>query len=279
MAEPLSSVIRDTDADWRKIGDSQPFWGVLTHPEYLRENINAEHRAAFYATGMRFIASVVAEFERITAIPFRAESALDFGCGTGRLTEAMTAYSSKVVGYDISPGMLQEARASGTGKAGYTDQLPDGPFEWINSYIVFQHIPPERGLPLLQQLLARLAPAGFVSLHFTIYRDSLHVVPSKPRPKRAYRGWRRIFRPSPPFLRPSPPPDDITAANDHPCGTVLMFDYDLNRLCEALHSFGIERLHLVHENHGGHHGVKIFGRRKLMTTRQAECGGLPTTLS
>ena len=47
-----------------------------------------------------------------------------------------------------------------------------------------------------------------------------------------------------------------------PIGTVLMYDYDLNRLCEAFHRFGIEHMCLAHEDHGGHHGVKIFGQRK-----------------
>src|ERR1700722_825896 len=247
MAKSLSPIARDTDADWQEIGRSQPFWGVFTHPEFRRENINAESLAALYATGVDFIASVIAEFERIAGAPFHARTALDFGCGTGRLTEAMIAYSDKAIGYDISPGMLQEARARCAGNATYTDQLPEGLFDWINSFIVFQHIPPERGFALVEQLLTRLAPGGFVSLHFTIYRE---VVPlpspeSKHRPARS--GWRGLLRP---FFRASFPA--------LPIGTVLMYDYDLNRLCEVFHRFGIEHMCLAHEDHGGHHGVKIF---------------------
>lgn len=253
MANFQPPIARDTDADWREIGRSQPFWGVLTRPEFRPENINANSLADFYATGVAFIASVAAEFERIAGVPFHADKALDFGCGTGRLTEAMAAYADEITGYDISPGMLQEARKHGAGKAVYTEQLPEGPFNWINSFIVFQHIPPERGFALLEQLLERLAPSGFVSLHFTIYRDAIHSPKVESKPKNV--GWRGRLRRLRPLLRPllpAPPP-----------GTVLMYDYDLNRLCEALHRFGLERIYLVHTDHGGHHGVQIFGRRQV----------------
>jgi SAM-dependent methyltransferase len=243
--------MRDTDADWQEIGRSQPFWGVLTDPKFRLENITTESLATFYASGVDFIASVIAEFERIAGAPFHVGAALDFGCGTGRLTEAMATYSDKAIGYDISPGMLQEARANSAGNAIYTDQLPESPFDWINSFIVFQHIPPERGFALLEQLLARLAPAGFISLHFTIYRDVVHLPSAESKHKPSLMAWRSIMRR---FLRAlsSPPPT----------GTILMYEYDLNQLCEAFHRFGIEHMWLAHENHGGHHGVKIFGQRK-----------------
>jgi predicted O-methyltransferase YrrM len=46
--------------------------------------------------------------------------------------------------------------------------------DWVNSYIVFQHIPPERGLRILWGLLSVLAPGGWVSLHFNVFRDGRH---------------------------------------------------------------------------------------------------------
>jgi SAM-dependent methyltransferase len=227
---------RDTDADWRKIGDTEPHWGVITQPEFLSENLTEDNVAAFYASGVDFMAYTVQALRAVTDWPVWAASALDFGCGVGRLTEAMTAYADKVVGYDISPGMLAQARAHGAGKATYVDVLPDGPFDWINSYIVFQHIPPERGMELLRALLQRLKLGGLVSLQFTIYRDAIHTwVPTEgvvedPR---------------------------LTL----PVGVVSMFDYDLGQLCEAFNRAGILRLVLEHEDQGGHHAVRIYGRK------------------
>src|SRR6185503_17985283 len=160
---------RNTDADWRRLGETDPYWGVISHPNYRQENLSAQHLADFYSTGAPFMAQLVRDLERVTgAAP--GGRALDFGCGVGRLTETMADHAREVVGYDIAPGMLALARARG-GRATYVAELPDGPFDWINSFIVFQHIPPHRGLEFLETLLARLAPGGAISLHFTVWRS------------------------------------------------------------------------------------------------------------
>jgi SAM-dependent methyltransferase len=186
--------------------------------------------------------------QRLTAIAGQAPAgpALDFGCGTGRLAEAMTAHVSSVTGYDISPGMLAKARERG--KATYVDALPDGPFGWINSFIVFQHIPPARGLDLIADLMARLAPGGMISLQLTIWREA-HLVPAPPAP--APRFLRRLLRGL--LRRPGPP-----AA---PPGAIMMYDYELSAVTQVLHRAGVEELTLIHTDHGGHHGVIVLGRK------------------
>lgn len=44
--------------------------------------------------------------------------ALDFGCGTGRVTKLLLALGYQVTGYDISPGMLAQARQRLAGQPG-----------------------------------------------------------------------------------------------------------------------------------------------------------------
>ena len=233
---------RDTDADWRELGATQPYWGVLTHPDYRTENLTPANLEAFYASGGEYIGDVVRRLKVITGKPARGR-ALDFGCGTGRLAEAMTAYAKTVTGFDISPGMLAEARKRG-GKATYVDALPDGPFDWINSFIVFQHIPPERGLKLIEDLAARLAPGGLVSLHVTIWREA-HL---KERPAR---GLRRLVRP---LIR-------RWRLARLPAGTIRMYDYDLSAVTERLNRAGVGEVSLVPTDHGGHHGVILLGQK------------------
>jgi len=239
---------RDTDADWREIGRSLPYWGVLTQDRFRKANLGAEDIAAFYATGIQHMSAVAAAFAPFAGTPFHVDSALDFGCGTGRLAEAMLAYAGHVTGYDISPGMLAQARSRAS-RATYTNELPDGPFGWINSFIVFQHIPPARGMALLDKLLARLAPGGFISLHFTLYRDGAAENPDTGRLRHIPPGPRLLIRRALRRFR-----------SNAPVGQVSMYDYDLTRIVEVLNRAGITRLSLVHDNHGGHHGAKIFGR-------------------
>jgi SAM-dependent methyltransferase len=237
-----SLLTRDTDADWRELGAKDPYWGVISHPRYHRENLTPDALDEFYASGTAHIDAVAAKLGWLTGrLP--TGRALDFGCGVGRLTEAMTRYAQRVTGYDISPGMLELARGR-NGRASYVGELPEGPFDWINSFIVFQHIPPERGLAILGQLLARLAPDGVVSLHFTIWREQAHVWP-------AWTGWRRLASP---ILK-------WRWRRRLQVGQILMFDYELSQVVCHLDEAGVSDIHLMPTNHGGHHGVIVLGRK------------------
>ena len=233
---------RDTDADWRELGATQPYWGVLTHPDYRTENLTPANLEAFYASGGEYISDIVRRLKAATGKPAGGR-ALDFGCGAGRLTEAMTAYARSVTGFDISPGMLAEARKRG-GKATYVDALPEGPFDWINSFIVLQHIPPDRGLALIEDLLARLAPGGLISLHVTVWREAHLKEPSAGGLKRLLRPLVRRWR-----------------VAQLPKGTIRMYDYDLSQVVERLNRAGVGELSLVATDHGGHHGVILLGMK------------------
>ena len=242
MATPARSQDRDTDADWRELGATQPFWGVLTHADYRTENLTPANLEAFYASGDQYIADVVRRLKAATGKQ-PGGRALDFGCGTGRLAEAMTRYAREVTGYDISPGMLAQARKR-NGKATYVDALPAGPFDWINSFIVFQHVPPARGLALIEDLLARLAPGGLISLHVTVWRED-HLKPQQGS------GLRRLVRPLLHRWRLA----------RLPTGAIRMYDYDLSEVIERLNRAGVAELSLAPTDHGGHHGVILLGRK------------------
>jgi SAM-dependent methyltransferase len=230
-------AIRDTDADWRQLGATQPYWGVITQPDYRTENLTPATLEAFYASGRGDIEGLVGKLEQVTGSRPRGR-ALDFGCGAGRLTEAMCAYAGDVTGYDVSPGMLEKARARG-GRAAYTKELPAGPFDWINSFIVFQHIPPERGLGLMGDLFRRLAPGGHISLQVTIWREPRLAEP---------RSWAPVRRVLEPLRSPA-------------VGAIHMYDYDLSQVVKLLNQAGVAELTLVATDHGGHHGVIILGRK------------------
>jgi len=242
----MSGAVRDTDDDWREIGAKEPYWGVLSDDRFAQRNIDAAAIDEFYASGRSDIDTLV---ERASALlgPWRKPAhALDFGCGAGRLSLAMTQWASLVTGFDISPGMLEVARrrAGDRSDLRFTHQWPDGPFDWINSYIVFQHIPPVRGLEILDGLLERLAEDGVVTLHFTFYRDAAL---RRPRTRTGLvRALRRV----------------LGRTAEPRVGSISMFDYDLDAVAERLNRHGIERVLLIHTDHGGHHGAHVIGRRE-----------------
>lgn len=239
---------RDTDADWRELGRSQPYWGVLSHPDFLAENITPERIEAFYASGKAYIGEIAGKLERETGAK-PSGRALDFGCGVGRLAEAMADYATEVTGVDISPGMLELARGRG-GRATYSEEVPPGPFDWINSFIVFQHIPPDRGEAIIEDLLSRLAMGGAVSLQITAWRDDVHQWPKET-------GWRRHFGSQ--RLQ--------QWVNGLPVGQILMYDYDFSRILRLFNQAGVEEMRLISTNHDGHHGAIILGRKTAEPNR------------
>ncbi|HXA41098.1 MAG TPA: class I SAM-dependent methyltransferase [Phenylobacterium sp.] len=233
---------RDTDADWRELGETEPYWAVLSHPDFRSERLTPEGIESFYQSGPPYIATLAEALKAMTGA-YPSGRALDFGSGVGRLAEAMTAYAGEVTGVDISPGMLALARARGS-KVTYADRIPDGPFDWINSFIVFQHIPPPRGEAIIEELLSKLSPGGVVSLQIIVWRD-------KNREWPAETGWRKLIAGQ---LRRK-------RVRELPVGQILMYDYDLSRVVRLLNLAGIEEIRLVSTNHDGHHGFIILGQK------------------
>ncbi|KDP95600.1 hypothetical protein ER13_15265 [Brevundimonas sp. EAKA] len=239
------STPRDTDADWEEIGRTNPYYGVLTDQRFKSDNLTEEALADFFRTGVE---GVEYEANRLRARypDFAPKSALDFGCGVGRLTRALAVVTGDTFGVDISDSMLAEARRNVPAGATFGRDLPDRAFDWIVSQIVFQHIPPERGYPLLKALMARLAPGGFVTLQFALYRDPRHA--SVP-------GGRIVMGED--FTTVS----NVKALRNLAKGEMVMFDYDLTVISAILFAAGVTDIELSHTDHGGFHGASVRGRR------------------
>lgn len=239
---------RDTTRDWQIIGASEPYFGVLTNPRFYRRNLDEASLQEFWLSGQGDVQNCTETIKRVLLADFAPRRALDFGCGVGRLTRAMARVARHVVGFDVSPGMLAEARRHEHPNVEFAEVLPDGVFDWINSLIVFQHIPTARGYELFDELLDRLAPGGVISVHVTIFRD-----------QRALPALLDLL------LDGVWDGSNLRVLDDKPppAGHMMIFDYDLNRLLSAAIRRGIGSFYLEHSDHGGCHGVILYGRRRL----------------
>ena len=92
-------------AVYEKLGAEEPFYAVLTYDEFKRANLDV---AEFFRTGeelvqrrMQAIAGQQIEVDRTRA--------LDFGCGVGRLTNALAPHFDEVIGVDVSSTMVENA--------------------------------------------------------------------------------------------------------------------------------------------------------------------------
>jgi len=243
---------RDTDADWVEIGKAQPFFGVLSNEKYLAQNLDDEAVAEFYESGRADISSTIAKLSQMQGRPFTSNAAIDFGCGTGRLSLAMARHSSVVHGVDVSPAMLevaaQQAGRSGITNVKFVRSIPDVEVDWVNSLIVFQHIPPRRGINLLEELLRHLRPGGAISLQLTFFKDRSHMG--------------ELQRDLAEYRYDGESVQLLTTAQDNPPGAMTMYDYDLNAVLSTVFMSGIGELVVHHTNHSGCHGVYLFGFRE-----------------
>ena len=238
--------MRDTDLDWQKIAETTPYFGVFTKPEYV--NPTPEALRELFKSGEVDIAHYLSMLRHVFGV-FEPKSALDFGCGVGRLTIPLAKAAGRATGIDVADGMIALARkhcAEARVAVEFYKSIPaDQKFDWVNSHIVLQHIPPARGYDILGDLWRCVAPGGAFNVHVTIYRDARH--------QGELTRELRVCR----F-------DGDTAVNygqsDWESQQISMYDYDLSRVLSCLD--GNDALYMERVDHGGCHGVRIYARKK-----------------
>lgn len=165
-----------TDAAWEAWGQLDPYYGVVSHQNFRKERL-AENRDLFFSDGQRVMANRLARYEGVFGRLPRGR-ALDFGCGVGRLALPLADAFDEVVGLDIAPSMLVEARrnAAEAGASNVVFALSDddltgapGGFDFVHSYIVLQHIPVRRGLRIIDRLVDKVTPGGGLALHVSVH--------------------------------------------------------------------------------------------------------------
>jgi 2-polyprenyl-3-methyl-5-hydroxy-6-metoxy-1,4-benzoquinol methylase len=172
---------KSTDRSWEKRGKINPYYGVLTEKKYRNTNLTQELKEEFSRTGADHINHVIGKVKQHVAPAYSVRTALDFGCGTGRLVVPLAGIADGVTGIDVSEAMLAEARKNCESrslknvtlvKSDDNLSLVTGRFNFIHSIVVFQHIPASRGKKIFRRLLELLEPGGVCVVHFTYGKDS-----------------------------------------------------------------------------------------------------------
>lgn len=134
--------------EWLADHDTETIWGWGTPAGKLR----AKRRADFIARG--------AGLEP-------GKRVLEIGCGTGNFTELFAETGASIVGVDISPNLLERARARGLPSdrvvfiaKRFEDCDIDGPFDAVIGSSILHHLDVGAALPLIWRLLK---PGGWLS--------------------------------------------------------------------------------------------------------------------
>ena len=150
---------------WNELGADDPLWAILSHPEKRGGRWDTDE---FFAAGETETAAIDAMCAPL-ARPRERRLAVDFGCGVGRLTRALASRYANVIGVDISPSMLEQARAlnAHVPNARFVENahsrlefLDAGSVDFIYSTITLHHIPPQLQRAYIAEFMRVLAPDG-----------------------------------------------------------------------------------------------------------------------
>jgi len=158
-------TLKRTRRHWDLLGRKDPLWAVLATPD---KRGNRWRPDEFFATGEREIRDVMNDVDAL-GVQVDRSNALDFGCGVGRLTQALADRFETVWGVDIAPSMIELAKRFDRhpGRCRYLvndtadlRMFGSGTFGFIYSNIVLQHIEPRYQRGYLKELVRVLAPGG-----------------------------------------------------------------------------------------------------------------------
>lgn len=239
--------MRDTNKDWNIIGDVEPYFGVLTDQRYLKKNITPQLIDEFYLSGVEYVDHTLDTLQGLSSA-FSPKTALDFGCGVGRLLAPMCRKVDLAYGVDVSKGMLNllSSNLSRMDISNYElfSEIPDIQVDWINSIIVLQHIPPDVGYELIKKLWSILKAGGGFSIQFPIYKDKDHLD--------------EVFRDVNTFTYDGKKIDLFDVDSNSHIGSMSMYDYDFSKVISMLDLGTGARMLIEKVNHGGCHGIKLY---------------------
>jgi SAM-dependent methyltransferase len=142
----MPSSIQKNKQAWDDLGALDPLYAVISDPSCQHGKWDVDR---FFASGDADIGRLMSEAEGL-GLPTHRRVALDFGCGVGRLTRALSRYFPVCHGIDISDPMIEQARQLNEHipqcqfRVNAADNLAifdDGQFDLVYTNIVLQHIP------------------------------------------------------------------------------------------------------------------------------------------
>lgn len=160
----LFATARET---WSALGESEPFWSVMTDPAYRAKALDEAAERRFFETGAEDVRAFREACAR-NGLALKADGrVMDFGCGVGRLGVHLAGQFRDYLGVDISPAHLAEAQARlGAVTSNAQVLLLDDFLKTYESYdcvfsvLVLQHNAPPVIAELLRVMIARLRPGG-----------------------------------------------------------------------------------------------------------------------
>src|SRR5438045_3007140 len=166
----MNSVTHQMRADWNERAREDAHY-------YVAFGARDQDESAFNATAFEAIRAIESELKWFPpGRDTRAMTALEIGCGPGRLMKPLSRHFGHIYGIDVSDEMIRIARDRLEGVPNATveatngatlSRFPDQSIDFIYSYAVFQHIPSrEVVLSYMREATRVLRPGGIFRAQF-----------------------------------------------------------------------------------------------------------------
>jgi ubiquinone/menaquinone biosynthesis C-methylase UbiE len=158
--------LKELQRNWEGLAKIDPLWAILTHPG-KRGRWKIEE---FFIQGQRAIDDLMKHIDSLH-VNIKRQTAMDFGCGVGRLSQALTHYFNRVCGVDIAPTMIELARKYNQypNKCKFylneTDDLKvfeDSSFNLVYSTLTLQHMEKKYIVRYLREFFRITTQGGLV---------------------------------------------------------------------------------------------------------------------
>jgi SAM-dependent methyltransferase len=159
--------LRRLERVWEGLAKRDPMGAILADPTRKGNKWDSDE---FFETGIGEINTVLDHVRSEELTPDFRGSALDFGCGVGRLTQALASRFARVFGVDISATMVELAQQHNRFpnscrymcNAASTLPFGDEEFSFIYSSIALQHVEPRYIERYIAEFLRVLSPGGIL---------------------------------------------------------------------------------------------------------------------
>jgi SAM-dependent methyltransferase len=189
--------LKELQQHWDHFGEKDAMYAILTDPEKTGNRWSEDE---FFATGKSEVGALMKSVEPL-GYPLSRETALDFGCGAGRLSQALADWFEHVYGVDIAPSMVATAnrynrhpeRCQYTVCGESTLPFESETFDFIYSYYVLQHMESRYQREYIAEFMRLLKPGGLAVFQFTSRPErpvKRMLVSTLPMP--LVRGYRRL---------------------------------------------------------------------------------------
>ena len=178
--EVLSALFKRIDEEWTKLGKTEPYWSVLTQPQYYVDTFSA-NKDQFFFSGDGLCYLFLSALRRNEINPNLIQTCLEVGSGVGRVTLHLAKKIQKVIATDISRPHLDllQDRLLEQQVDNVEIMHLDTPTAYeflpkvdaVFSVITLQHNPPPISAWILRQMFDCLKPGGVAFFQIATYKN------------------------------------------------------------------------------------------------------------